>query len=195
MSYKSDDEDNRTQRNLLIFLGALVGSVTVAILAWAIWSDLNGDAANGNAAANNTVAVASETQAPSDVNPSEASAPVVAAPLVLADNESKVIVAGDGAVKFYFAVGKADLAQGADEALKDVIAGVNEGKTAIVSGFHDSTGTLAVNEELAKKRAVAVKDTLVRLGVAEDKIELVKPEVLEGTGSDAEARRVEVVLK
>lgn len=194
MSYKSDDEDSRTQRNLLIFLGSLVGSVTVAILAWAIWSDLNGDAANGKAAANNTVAVASETQAPSDVNPNEVSAPVVAAPLVLADDESKVVV-DNGVVKFYFAVGKADLAQGADEALKDVIAGVADGKKALVSGFHDSTGTLAVNEELAKKRAVAVKDTLVRLGVAEDKIELVKPEVLEGTGSDAQARRVEVVLK
>ena len=193
----NDDEDNYTQRNLLIFIGALVGLVTTAIVVWAAWIGLNGDAAAAPAAASETQ-VASETQAPAE-NAPEASAPaaasaVAAAPLELKDDESKVVV-DNGVVKFYFAVGKADLAQGADEALKDVIAGVKEGKKALVSGYHDSTGTVAVNEEVAKKRAFAVKEALVRLGVAEDQIELVKPQVSEGTGANAEARRVEVVLK
>ena len=192
----NDDEDNYTQRNLLIFIGALVGLVTTAIVVWAAWIGLNGDAAAAPAAASETQ-VASETQAPAE-NAPEASAPaaasaVAAAPLELKDDESKVVV-DNGVVKFYFAVGKADLAQGADEALKDVIAGVKEGKKALVSGYHDSTGTLAVNEEVAKKRAFAVKEALVRLGVTEDQIELVKPQVSEGTGANAEARRVEVVL-
>ena len=189
----NDDEDNYTQRNLLIFIGALVGLVTTAIVVWAAWMGLNGDAAAAPTAASETQ-VASETQAPAE-NAPEASAPAVAAaPLELKDDESKVVV-DNGVVKFYFAVGKADLAQGADEALKDVIAGVKEGKKALVSGYHDSTGTVAVNEEVAKKRAFAVKEALVRLGVAEDQIELVKPQVSEGTGANAEARRVEVVLK
>ena len=193
----NDDEDNYTQRNLLIFIGALVGLVTTAIVVWAAWIGLNGDAAAAPAAASETQ-VASETQAPAE-NAPEASAPaaasaVAAAPLELKDDESKVVV-DNGVVKFYFAVGKADLAQGADEALKDVIAGVKEGKKALVSGYHDSTGTVAVNEEVAKKRAFAVKEALVRLGVTEDQIELVKPQVSEGTGANAEARRVEVVLK
>ena len=193
----NDDEDNYTQRNLLIFIGALVGLVTTAIVVWAAWIGLNGDAAAAPAAASETQ-MASETQAPAE-NAPEASAPaaasaVAAAPLELKDDESKVVV-DNGVVKFYFAVGKADLAQGADEALKDVIAGVKEGKKALVSGYHDSTGTLAVNEEVAKKRAFAVKEALVRLGVTEDQIELVKPQVSEGTGANAEARRVEVVLK
>lgn len=188
----NDDEDNYTQRNLLIFIGALVGLVTTAIVVWAAWIGLNGDAAAAPAAASETQ-VASETQAPAEAAP-EASTPVAAAPLELKDDESKVVV-DNGVVKFYFAVGKADLATGADEALKDVIAGVKEGKKALVSGYHDSTGTLAVNEEVAKKRAFAVKEALVRLGVAEDQIELVKPQVSEGTGANAEARRVEVVLK
>ena len=181
----NDDEDNYTQRNLLIFIGALVGLVTTAIVVWAAWIGLNGDAAAAPAAA-------SETQALEASAPAAASA-VAAAPLELKDDESKVVV-DNGVVKFYFAVGKADLATGADEALKDVIAGVKEGKKALVSGYHDSTGTLAVNEEVAKKRAFAVKEALVRLGVAEDQIELVKPQVSEGTGANAEARRVEVVL-
>ena len=170
----NDDEDNYTQRNLLIFIGVLVGLVTTAIVVWAAWLGLNGGAAT-------------ETSAPA------AASAVAAAPLELKDDESKVVVE-NGVVKFYFAVGKADLAQGADEALKDVIAGVKEGKKAMVSGYHDSTGTAAVNEEVAKKRAFAVKDALVRLGVTEDQIELVKPQVSEGTGANAEARRVEVVL-
>ena len=199
----NDDDDKYTQRAVLIFLGTLVGLVTTAIVVWAAWLGLNGDAANGDAAHNHGASevasqTASETQAPSDVAPNEASAAsgntAAVAPLVLADDESKVVV-DNGVVKFYFAVGKADLATGADEALKDVIAGVKDGKKAVISGYHDSTGTIAVNEEVAKKRAFAVKDALVRLGVAEDQIELVKPQVTEGTGSNAEARRVEVVLQ
>ena len=171
----NDDEDNYTQRNLLIFIGVLVGLVTTAIVVWAAWLGLNGGAA-------------AEASAPA------AASAVAVAPLELKDDESKVVVE-NGVVKFYFAVGKADLATGADEALKDVIAGVKEGKKALVSGYHDSTGTAAVNEEVAKKRAFAVKEALVRLGVTEDQIELVKPQVSEGTGANAEARRVEVVLK
>jgi outer membrane protein OmpA-like peptidoglycan-associated protein len=71
---------------------------------------------------------------------------------------------------------------------------VAAGKTAIVSGFHDATGDLALNQELAKKRAESVRDALKALGVAEDKIELKKPEQTQASGSNAEARRVEVVL-
>ena len=100
----------------------------------------------------------------------------------------------DGVVKFYFASGKADLAAGANEALADVVKGVAEGKMAVVSGFHDATGDAALNAELAKQRALAVRDALKGLGVAEDKIELKKPEETTATGSNAEARRVEVVL-
>ena len=80
------------------------------------------------------------------------------------------------------------------EALADVVKGIADGKKAVVSGFHDATGDAAMNAELAKQRALAVRDTLTSLGVAEDKIELKKPEETTAGGSDAEARRVEVVL-
>ena len=56
--------------------------------------------------------------------------------------------------------GKADLAAGANEALADVVKGVAEGKMAVVSGFHDATGDAALNAELAKQRALAVRDAL-----------------------------------
>ena len=116
-----------------------------------------------------------------------------AAPAVVIADEAIVRVE-NGVVKFYFATAKADLAAGANEALADVVKGVAEGKKAIVSGFHDATGDAAVNAELAKQRALAVRDALKGLGVAEDKIELKKPEETTATGTNAEARRVEVVL-
>jgi outer membrane protein OmpA-like peptidoglycan-associated protein len=97
-------------------------------------------------------------------------------------------------VKFYFASGKADLAAGANEALADVVKGVADGRMAIVSGFHDATGDAALNAELAKNRALAVREALKALGVAEERVELKKPEETQASGSNAEARRVEVVL-
>lgn len=101
----------------------------------------------------------------------------------------------NGVVKFYFPTGSAALANGAAEALGDVVKGVVDGgKTAVVSGFHDATGDAAVNAELAKQRALAVRDALKALGVAEEKVELKKPEATQGSGSNAEARRVEVIL-
>ena len=101
----------------------------------------------------------------------------------------------NGVVKFYFASGKADLAVGANEALVDVIKGAQAGKKLVISGYHDATGGAAQNAEVAKLRAFAVRDALKAAGVTEDKIELKKPEALTATGSNAEARRVEVTLQ
>ena len=109
-------------------------------------------------------------------------------------NDGASVRVENGVVKFYFASAKADLAAGANEALADVVKGVAEGKKAVVSGFHDATGDAALNAELAKQRALAVSDALKALGVAEDKIELKKPEETTASGNNAEARRVEVVL-
>ena len=101
----------------------------------------------------------------------------------------------NGVVKFYFASGKADLAQGANAALTDVVKGAQAGGKLVISGFHDATGNAAQNAELAKLRAFTVRDALKATGVAEEKIELKKPEELKASGSNAEARRVEVTLQ
>ena len=99
-----------------------------------------------------------------------------------------------GVVKFYFASGKADLANGAAPALAQVISGVAAGKKAVISGYHDATGDPAKNADLAKMRAFAARDALKAAGVAEDKIELKKPEQI-NAGAASEARRVEVSLQ
>ena len=119
---------------------------------------------------------------------------VVAVPVPVIVEVARISVE-PGLVKFYFDSGKTELAGGAADALKDVVKGVAEGKTAVVSGYHDATGDAAQNAELAKQRAFKVRDTLVSAGVPEAKIELKKPEQLTGSGSNAEARRVEVKLQ
>lgn len=117
-------------------------------------------------------------------------APAAAAPV----GDDASIVVENGVVKFYFASGKADLAPGALDALGEAIAAGKAGKKLVLSGFHDVTGDPAFNAELAKQRALAVRNALVGAGVAEAAIELKKPEQTTGSGNNAEARRVEVVI-
>ena len=118
-----------------------------------------------------------------------------AAAATLVNSDSASVIVENGVVKFYFASGKSTLAAGGAEALGQVVKEVAAGKRAVVSGFHDATGSAAVNAELAKQRALAVRDALQSLGMAGNKIELKKPEQLQGTGSNAEARRVEVAVQ
>ncbi|MEG0920999.1 MAG: OmpA family protein [Comamonas sp.] len=109
------------------------------------------------------------------------------------DDVARVLIE-NGVVKFYFATAKAELAAGTNEALTEVVAGVKIGQRAVISGYTDATGDADKNAELAKLRAFAVRDALVVLGVSEDKLDMKKPEAVESTGNNAEARRVEVML-
>ena len=101
----------------------------------------------------------------------------------------------NGVVKFYFVVGKADVAPEAAQALVEIVKAVAAGKLAVISGYHDASGDPAQNAELAKQRALAVRAVLLAQGVTEDKVELRKPEQTLASGPAEEARRVEVTLK
>ena len=127
--------------------------------------------------------------------PSAKPAVMAAAPAAEAVADGASVKVVGGVVKFYFASGRADLAAGGNEALAEVVRAVAAGKKAVISGFHDATGDPAKNAELAKQRAFMVRDALKALGVAEDKVELKKPEQTLATGSDGEARRVEVTVQ
>ena len=128
------------------------------------------------------------------VAPSAAAPPAAAAVAQALAEAASVKVVG-GVVKFYFASGKSDLAAGGNEALVTVVSAVAGGKRAVISGFHDATGDPLKNAELAKQRAFKVRDALTALGVAADKIELKKPEQMLTSGTDGEARRVEVMVQ
>ncbi|MES2384196.1 MAG: OmpA family protein [Pseudomonadota bacterium] len=136
--------------------------------------------------------------------PAAVPAPVAATPAVMpasaalaaqALSDAASITVEYGVVKFYFASGEAELAAGAADALVDVIKGARGGKKVLISGFHDAKGNAARNAELARQRALAVREALIAAGVPDSQIRLDKPAQTAGTGSDAEARRVEIALQ
>ena len=120
--------------------------------------------------------------------------PAALAPAAVVLTEQAAVRVDGNRVKFFFAKGKTDVAPGAQEALATVLEGVKAGQRIRISGFHDATGDAALNVELAKRRAVAVRDLLLNLGVDEALLELVKPEHTLANGSNDKARRVEVLL-
>ena len=171
----SSSSDDGQERFALGFLFALITLILSTVLGVVVYK-------SGSTPA----PVASSMAAPAEV-------PAVVEVVTIEENGASVRVE-EGVVKFYFGPSKADIAAGANEALADVVAGVATGKKAIISGFHDDTGGAAMNAELAKKRAFAVRDALIALGVTEAQIELNKPEQMQASGTNAEARRVEVIL-
>jgi K(+)-stimulated pyrophosphate-energized sodium pump len=100
-------------------------------------------------------------------------------------------------VKVYFATGASALPGDPVQGLAPVIAHLkaNAAAKASISGFHDATGNVDQNQELAKQRATNVREALKSAGIAEDRLELNKPAQTEGAGNNAEARRVEVAVK
>ena len=193
----SDEDDGRGW-----ILGVVFGVVAL-VIALAIGVSMHfknvknaGAAASANATATSGAAGAAGASAVAlGPLPIDSSAAVAAQAAAAATADTASVKVENGVVKFYFASGKADVAAGGTEALSEIIKAITGGKKAVLSGYHDATGDPAQNAELAKQRALAVRDALLSLGIGEDKVELKKPEVSTASGSNAEARRVEVTLQ
>lgn len=101
------------------------------------------------------------------------------------------------AAKLYFDSGVHRLPSDSAATLDPVITWLNSNANAkaIISGYHDTTGDLASNARLAKKRAESAYNALITAGIEEDRIEMRKPESAEGGGDLSEARRVEVSIE
>ncbi|MBK9114852.1 MAG: OmpA family protein [Betaproteobacteria bacterium] len=95
----------------------------------------------------------------------------------------------------HFPRGQAALDTDGQRALRIATAAyVGIGTQIAVTGYADRTGNAAANADLAKRRAVAVRDELVKLGVDPRRIVLVPPATVTGSGSDDQARRVDVAV-
>ena len=121
------------------------------------------------------------------VAPAAAPAAVAAAP----------VAAALPAAVVYFAKDKFDMPIGADQKLVDVVGYLkaNANGKAVLSGFHDPSGNLAHNEELALNRARSVRASLEAAGIVKERVVMQKPSVTAGGGAPEEARRVEVSVR
>ena len=93
----------------------------------------------------------------------------------------------------YFATGSATLDDTAKGVIRAKAAEVMGIATPItITGYADKTGRSSNNVELAKKRALAVRDALVQLGISDRRVRLQQPADVTGTGTDDQARRVDM---
>ncbi len=76
------------------------------------------------------------------------------------------------------------------------LAGALRGSAArvAISGYTDRTGNHGGNVALARARALAVRDALVAAGVGAERIQLREPVDIIGSGTNDEARRVDVTV-
>lgn len=132
-----------------------------------------------------------------DVRPATPTAPSNVAPTATAPAQPAAQPAAPAGLlpaSVYFPVNVATL----DDSARTAIAGAARflaGDPTIraqITGYTDPTGDLAANQELAKQRALAVRDALVAAGLPLDRIVMQPPASVEAGGSPDAARRVEI---
>ena len=96
----------------------------------------------------------------------------------------------------YFTSASASLPADTQQAIATVVEALKavEGRRVLLAGYHDPTGNIDFNRDLAKRRALGVREALIAQGIPAQRIILRKPEQTTGSGNNAEARRVEILL-
>ncbi len=194
------NEDNE-QRAIITWviglaaLGAVVTALGLALGASMGWFDSaasrpTAGAQQGAAPTQAATSAASAAPASGAADASAAAAP--AAPAAAAAPITLPVLA-----RLYFDTGVSALAADSATALAPIIAAAKAHPTAqvAISGYHDKQGNVDQNAELAKQRALAVRDALASGGIGEGRIELRKPILSEGGADDREARRVEISVQ
>ena len=128
-----------------------------------------------------------------------APAPVAVAPVSPVSPPKPAVAAPIPKARVYFALDKFALPGDVDKTLAEVIAYLKShpGASGVISGFHDPQGqvTQQYQDDLSKNRALAVSGALARAGISADRLVMAKPTDTMGTGSNDEARRVEVTIQ
>jgi K(+)-stimulated pyrophosphate-energized sodium pump len=145
--------------------------------------------------------VAAAAGAPAAIAPAVVAAPAAAVAAVATAATATATAAASAtappAAKVYFALDKSVIPADTRERLAPIVAYLkaNANAKASISGFHDPTGSITRNEELALNRAKAVRTALEGLGINKERVLMQKPSVTTGDGPPEEARRVEVAVR
>lgn len=99
-------------------------------------------------------------------------------------------------VTIYFGFDSDNLRADARRRLEPIVAFLKEQADARVqiSGYHDTRGNRLYNEDLAERRAFAVREALERAGIARERIIVHRPVKTVGSGKPEQARRTEVSI-
>jgi membrane fusion protein (multidrug efflux system) len=95
----------------------------------------------------------------------------------------------------YFARGDSSLDEAAIKTIRSTAAAMmGIGTVVTITGYADRTGTRSANLDLAKLRAVAVRNALVGAGIQAERIRYKPPIEVTGGGSEDKARRVDITM-
>lgn len=168
-------------------LGWLKWLIPLVLLALLGYCALNRNAAETVPAVDGTAAV------------EEVAPPVIEEPTPVTEEAvtDSAVAPAIAAANVYFDTASSDLPADTDSSLAEMTAYLqaNADARASISGYHSPEGDAAVNEELSKNRAIAVRDKLVAAGISTDRLDLDKPMLSTGGGVERESRRVEVRIK
>jgi outer membrane protein OmpA-like peptidoglycan-associated protein len=162
-----NEQNDDAQNYALMVLAGVIALVIGGVIALAAWTSMGKPGANGLASAQATASAAAAAMS--------------------SEPEGRI----------YFDLGSAALPAASAAVLAKVAdaARAQAGKVVLISGYHDASGDAAQNAELAKNRAIAVRDALQANGVAPDLLVLDKPILAIGSTDAREARRVEMRLR
>ncbi|WP_290874475.1 OmpA family protein [Aquabacterium sp.] len=96
----------------------------------------------------------------------------------------------------FFASGQTAVPPEGSEAIEAAVSvlGRHAEGSLVISGFHDASGSASTNAEVAKGRALAVREALLAAGVPPERIRFEKPQLTLDSGTPKQARRVDISL-
>lgn len=199
------DDDTSTRTGLWV----VFSTVTILLISVIIWVLKGADGANDVAASAAPAAAVATSAAghgqgtsSTDQETAAAAAAQNAASSAQTEAVTEEFVAFEQATpaqpagSIHFESASATLPADAQKAIATVVEALKAagGRRVLLAGYHDPTGNIDFNRDLAKRRALGVRDALIAQGIPAQRIILRKPEQTTGSGNNAEARRVEILL-
>lgn len=194
------DDDTSTRTGLWV----VFSTVTILLISVIIWVLKGADGANDVAAPAAPAAAVATSAAGQGTSTTdqETAAAQNAASSAQTEAVTEEFVAFEQATpaqpagSIHFESASATLPADAQKAIATVVEALKaaEGRRVLLAGYHDPTGNIDFNRDLAKRRALGVRDALIAQGIPAQRIILRKPEQTTGSGNNAEARRVEILL-